>query len=135
MLLRRLLGHNETLAPDGTKSDEFDRSQGDILIYDGLRPSDGKPSTAAPPILQIFHPIFESFTRMINDSDAQLPVTVADLENVREFMSTLSYIQPDNCYRVRKSLAHILDDYISQILTTVLSQWTMITTFRSCVLK
>ena len=87
-------------------------NQGKItqVIYDGRRGSD--KATIGPPI-QIFHPIFDDFTHMVNDPGVQ--PTVDDLANVYELMYHAGEIQPDIDYRerVRLLLGRILDTQIS----------------------
>jgi hypothetical protein len=115
--LRRSLGYRNTVLTlgkppsEGAKSTEYRKSQGDVAraIYDGRRGPDGKISTIAPPI-QIFHPIFDDFTRFVNCPDDQ--PTVKDLKSVHDLMSYASVVrQSEDRYGegLRHRLGHILD--------------------------
>jgi hypothetical protein len=93
------------------KSTEYRANQADItqVIYDGRRASDRR--TIAPPI-QIFHHIFDNFTRMVNDPDVQ--PTVQDLEIVYDLMHDAGEIRPERPYseRLRLLLGRILETHI-----------------------
>ena len=80
------------------------------VIYDGQRVL--KTPKIGPPI-QIFHPIFDKFTRMANDPDVQ--PTVQDLNNVLELMYNAGELQSEDTYRGRllPLLGRILDTGIS----------------------
>ena len=77
----------KTLGPTpstAAKSTEYAANQQDpaTIIYDGWRGS-SKVTAICPPI-QIFHPIFDDFTHIVNDLDTDL--TTQDLTNIQKFM-------------------------------------------------
>ena len=78
----------------------------DEVIYDGRRA--GHTRTIGPPI-NIFHPIFDQFTRMVNDPGVQ--PTVQDLKLVYDLMYDAGEIQQEHSYRdrLRLHLGRILE--------------------------
>ncbi|KAI0245533.1 hypothetical protein BJV78DRAFT_1287615 [Lactifluus subvellereus] len=90
----------------GAKLAQYRKSQGnlDTTIYDGRR---GNVSTSAPPI-QLFHPIFDSFTHYVNDPNFH--VTIEDFKNVYDLMYFLSGVRGEKSYGdgVRQQLGRIL---------------------------
>jgi hypothetical protein len=94
------------------KSTEYFESQGDITqaIYDGRR---GLYNATIGLPIQIFHPIFDDFTRMVNDPDVQ--PTIEDLANVHELMCDAGELRPEFPYRerLRLVLGRILGTHIS----------------------
>jgi hypothetical protein len=110
----KVLGTRGKSPSKGAKSDEYYKIQGDasLVIYDGRR---GRNPTIAPPI-QIYHPIFDEFTGLVNNPDVQ--PTVEDLDNVYELMHTLSCInrQEDDIRRkAHENIGHILGTPILEV--------------------
>ena len=111
-----MLGYKETLKKPkptplaGAKSVEYHLSQQEVakIIYDGQRGE--KIPTIAPPI-QIFHPIFDDFTRFVDNPDVQ--PTIQDLLNVQEFMAEAGMIHTKESYtseNARRLLGRFLGD-------------------------
>jgi hypothetical protein len=75
----------------GAKSKEYAEGQAleDQAIHDGRLPPNPKFFTIAPPV-QIYHPIFEKFTQLLNDHSVQ--PTNNDIKQAQDLMHRLSYI-------------------------------------------
>jgi hypothetical protein len=66
--------------------------------------------------IQIYHPIFDEFTGLVNNPDVQ--PTVEDLDNVYELMHTLSCInrqEADIRRKARENIGHILGTPILEV--------------------
>lgn len=86
-----------------------------LTIYDG-RKADGGPSTAAPPI-HIFHPIFETFMRRINDPNFQPPPSI--ILETRELMrstSIIAYTEARKAEDICIKLSHIIGQVVHGIV-------------------
>jgi hypothetical protein len=88
-----------------------------LLGYKNTLANLGKSSSkAAKPPIQIFHPIFDDFTHLVNNPDVQ--PTVEDLDKVYQLMHTLSRIyaqEDDYSGKVREGLGHILGTTILEV--------------------
>lgn len=92
------------------KSGEYKRTQANsaIAIYDG-RNEFGDGSTVAPPI-HIFHPIFETFTRLINDPNLQPPPPF--VRETQELMRSASTIESDKVEHICNKLSTLIAQFL-----------------------
>jgi hypothetical protein len=113
-----LLGYQKTLrdlgkSPSvGAKSAEYYETQGNVslVIHDGRR---GRNPTIVPPI-QIYHPMFDEFTHLVNNPDVQ--PTVEDLDNVYELtLSRINRQEDDIRGKTREDIGHILGTPILEV--------------------
>ena len=100
----------------GAKSKDY--AEGQALeyqaIHDGRLPPNPKFFTVAPPV-QIYHPIFDQFTQLLNDHYVQ--PTNNDIKQAQDLMHSLSYIGTKEIPRnamTRHKLRQILEVDVRQ---------------------
>jgi hypothetical protein len=104
----------------GAKSKDYAEGQAleDQAIHDGRLPPNPKFFTVAPPV-QIYHPIFDQFTQLLNDP---FQPTNNDIKQAQDLMHSLSYIGTKEIPRnamMRHKLRGILEVDVHQETTTM----------------
>lgn len=88
---QKIVSNPGKLPSEGAESQDY--AAGQALeyqaIHDGRLPPSPTFSTVAPPV-QIYHPIFDHFTQLVNDHSVQ--PTNKDIKQAQDLMHCLSYI-------------------------------------------